>query len=416
MPTGKDFVKDSNLVPMRKRKECLLKLLLAATCFGIVILRGLSASGLVKGYASSWPGSKVYTDEYVLVSNFSDIHTRTKRSEAEHTFTIRSVEKVGDRVCLHPSRFLLSVQHDFQGKYLEDYIRCSQRFKHEIEKIPSAVTTYLGSEKCINYRMNGFTANKTKNLGTGRRIRCYKNDTDSEFRREHGGGLIISKKFKLIYIPNMKAASQMFKQTLETRFEAEKINQHNLGDFLQENNDLLEDYLVFTFVRDPLSHFLSAYAEVDKQKMKKAKRMNHTWGYLNIPRNLTHEPARSIRLINDIRNGTFWGFTASHLYSQFWKTTRCLTDNHLPLLPNFVGRIENLEQDWQAVEDYLKVGHVPLEKKHYYSHPAKKHAKMLDLYSTTDGSKYDVLVKEICHFYKADYECFGYELPKSCQE
>eukprot|EP00511_Aplanochytrium_stocchinoi_P004532 CAMPEP_0204839866 /NCGR_PEP_ID=MMETSP1346-20131115/35780_1 /ASSEMBLY_ACC=CAM_ASM_000771 /TAXON_ID=215587 /ORGANISM="Aplanochytrium stocchinoi, Strain GSBS06" /LENGTH=296 /DNA_ID=CAMNT_0051976929 /DNA_START=81 /DNA_END=968 /DNA_ORIENTATION=- len=286
--------------------KTLLKYSFGILWIVVIILRSKAAVGIIDFTRStSAYSSTAAPDSFYFKGEYTDVSRSTY-----------------DESCLQQDALLRTgdTSSPFVGERLNSYVECSARHFKSLVLSSSAPTAahYLRSPKCMYHRTHGFTTNETKTLGTGRRIRCYKNYTDSEFRREHGGGLIISETHKLIYIPNMKVASQMFKDVLEARFNAVKINQHELQKVLDKNNHSFSEYLVFTFVRDPLTHFISAYAELDKQKTKKAKRMNHTWGFLTIPRNISSEPARSIRLINDVRNGTFWGFSASHMYSQFW--------------------------------------------------------------------------------------------------
>lgn len=84
-------------------------------------------------------------------------------------------------------------------------------------------------------------------------------------------------------------------------------------------------------------------------------------------------------------------------------------------MPNFIGRIENLKQDWRTIETFLGVPHKKLHKIHYFSHAAKTHAQSIILDPFNQDSEYVSLVRAICKYYAVDYDCFGYQLPAVCE-
>ena len=244
------------------------------------------------------------------------------------------------------------------------------------------------------------------------RRRCSRSPESKVFKEEVGGGLVISVKHKAIYVPNMKVASQLFRSIMEKRLEGRVMNQNSLRKLLTKHNHSLEDYFVFTFVRDPLSHFVSAYAEFDKRASSAVERTDTgPRGFLKLERNLSNEPARALQALQDIQEGRFKGLTPAHMYTQFWKVSRCIARSKVPLIPNFIGKIENLSKDWRAIERRLGVPHEPLRKVHAGNNAAKIHAKQLDILST----QHLPLLQELCSFYHEDFVCFGYNLPDSCQ-
>lgn len=253
---------------------------------------------------------------------------------------------------------------------------------------------------------------KTYQSNNYSRLRCSPYLEESVgYSREVSGGLIVSAKFKVIYVPNMKVASQTFRTVMEQRFSGELINQNGLRKFLMKHKHELKDYFVFTFVRNPLSHFLSAYSEVDKRASqasntgKTARR-----GFLKLKRNTTNEPIRALEALENVQSGQFQGLTSSHLYTQFWKVSRCISVSKVPLVFNYIGKIENATKDWRVIEDILRVPHVPLKKVHTVSTPFKTHSKKIDL----NAAQYQPLLGRICDYYRADFDCFDYELPVQC--
>lgn len=222
----------------------------------------------------------------------------------------------------------------------------------------------------------------------------------------------MSAKHKVIYVPNMKVASQLFRTVMERRLAGQVMNQNSLRKFLIKHNHSLEEYFVFTFVRNPLSHFISAYAELDKRASTAMERPGmRPRGFLKLHRNATNEPRRALSALQDIGVGRFQGLTPAHMYTQFWKISRCLSRSRVPLIYNFIGKIEHLARDWRAIETRLGVPHEPLKKIHAANSPAKAHAKKIDLF----GVRHFPLLKEVCSYYGEDFDCFDYSLPKACR-
>ena len=306
----------------------------------------------------------------------------------------------------------------FRNLTLKADVSCTQRLAEKFAGMSRIGKHFLESDTCATARWVEREADQLEqDLGSGRRVRCYAVPKGKIFKREHGGGLVVSFSHKIIYIPNMKVASQMFKGVMETRFGAEVINQNYLRKALTLHNHSLNDYFVFTFVRDPIKHFISAYSEVDRRltKVWLRKPAYAPKGFIAIKRNASNEPARALAALEEVRSGVERGLTPSHMYSQFWKVNRCLTRNKMPLIMNFIGHIEDLVEEWKKVESHIGVEHEPLTFSHSGTHIYKKHAQSIELKINDPEHANVALVRKICEYYRLDYACFDYPFPAVCK-
>lgn len=320
--------------------------------------------------------------------------------------------------CLDREALFKDVDLLFRNQSLRADVACTQRMAAKLAEGSEVGTHFLASPSCARARWEEKAEKELeRDLGMGRRVRCYTEAKSKIFKREHGGGLVVSFSHKLIYIPNMKVASQMFKGVMEERFDGEVINQNYLRKALREHNHSINDYYVFTFVRDPLKHFISAYSEVDRRltKVWLRKPAYAPKGFIAIQRNASYEPERALAALEEIRSGEHRGLTPSHMYSQFWKINRCLTRNKMPLVINFIGKIENLVDEWKKIEKHLGVQSKELRFSHSGTHIYKKHAQSVELVPNDPQHPNVALVQKICEYYSLDYECFDYTLPAVCK-
>jgi hypothetical protein len=156
----------------------------------------------------------------------------------------------------------------------------------------------------------------------------------------------------------------------------------------------LDDYFSFGFVRNPKQRLVALYLQQlrgfgldDTQDSK-----GH---FLPVDEELhksTNLPIGRHEFTFDFFVRTFVPSCGSNQVVQF-----CDCDQNM--LANFVGRFENLDEDWKKVCDHLGVGYLPLPRKRVSSD-----------YNIDDFFTSDLLEFLFdCDFYSMEYEVFRYE-------
>lgn len=316
----------------------------------------------------------------------------------------------------------------------------------DLALLPERVAKRVGlfdSASCLAQRSRAAGRAADMELGAYSRARCTAAPSDAAFAGERGSQVLVSEPYKLIYVPNMKAASQLFSKVMRMRFNATFLGTHLLDEYLAsrrsvEPNVTLADYLVFTFVRDPMSMFYSAYGEMDKRIGKSRSRGLH---FQQLNRTLTQEPARALQCLDLVRGGQALkkSLTPLHMYSQVWKTQRCFHVQGGPLEGNpqreglpldggappdgakwsntkrrllrfdFIGTMENAKKDFRALEDMLGIKkHKRLPIINSPKTPIKEHSKNLK------QVEFEALEKQVCKYATADYACFPFKMPVNC--
>jgi hypothetical protein len=284
------------------------------------------------------------------------------------------------------------------------------------QNIPSSGTvtdwkSHFDSPKCVKFRNLPPGHANEGNVGQGQRSLCTRNSTERrtvEFKTELGGSIDISFIHKTIYIPVMKAGSQMFQEVFRRRLRGKRIFDRQLNWYLKKFDFNLEDFFVFTFVRDPLKTFVSAYGEVSKYA---ARNRTIVRGFAQIDDTPENEPSRSMACLENIKRGTFHGLVPAHMHTQLWKVSRCLSDTKektdLPI--NFIGHLENLDQDWRYVEQVLNIPHQELPVIHSSSQIKTTPKRSLQFDAPSSNERFSPLTKQVCEYYKSDFACFGYD-------
>lgn len=227
-------------------------------------------------------------------------------------------------------------------------------------------------------------------------------ETD-EYKKEIYGSVDVSLTHKAIYIPVMKAGTQMFQEVFKKRFHGQRIHDSKLLQHIGKLN--LKDFFVFTFVREPFSMFKSGYGEMSLYAANGG--IKHA-GFAELNFTKQNEPKRSIKALEDVSNGLFNGLVPAHLHTSVWKINRCVGKIRQRLKIDFVGKIENIENDFKYIENQLKVNHQPLPIIHSSSTSKERmYAKKFLNFNNT--KKFEPLLKKICDYYKSDFVCFNYD-------
>jgi len=255
------------------------------------------------------------------------------------------------------------------------------------------------SEECKQFRFASQGSARDGRLGAASRAKCTASPGSDDYLQERGSQVIVSEPFKLIYVPNMKAATQLFKYVMRTRFNATTLGTHLLQDYFAKHETGLQEYFIFTFVRDPIDTFYSAYSEIDKRMTFHG---NKNLSFQKLNRTIEEEPARALECLELVGTGKYLRqqMTPTHMYSQVWKTQRCLENGGEILRFDFIGKLQNAREDFRHLEDLLGVPHKRLRVLHAPKSKFKTHAKTLqDLHL----KELEIAVKD---YLKADYACF----------
>ena len=197
---------------------------------------------------------------------------------------------------------------------------------------------------------------------------------------------------KVIYVQNVRAGSTTIRTELGRLFNAtfyhtegfsnERITLVDGGTVTSRHlsSEMLKDYFVFTFVREPLKRYISALVQ-----------------------------ASTITGIEVNQLAQFYsdGCTVDvHLQSQ----TKCIsgtTSDDKVLAYDFIGRVEEFDNEWAHVLNRLNVSHDGGTVPRLNSRPTR-YANFHESNLTEDS------LERICSIIRGDYECFGYQTPAVC--
>jgi len=188
-----------------------------------------------------------------------------------------------------------------------------------------------------------------------------------------------SVKHKFVYMKNARTAgTSMYRKVIEKEMKGEVWDTKTKKEIIQRENwlntvtdeILINDYFIFTFVRNPYDRFVSAYfhrrrPENDFANFIKNKLIDEKYG----------------SVIDD------------HLYPQSW-CAECDGE----IYADFIGKFENINEDWKYVANKIGVS----ESLPNFRQKTPKADKPYHTY-------YDEETKKIIEkVYKRDFELFGY--------
>jgi chondroitin 4-sulfotransferase 11 len=146
-------------------------------------------------------------------------------------------------------------------------------------------------------------------------------------------------------------------------------------DIFNQKTKHWNDYFTFAFVRDPYEHFLSVFLYLQKHKAPNTENFHK---YAIVQGNTNYSS------LSD------WNFTG--LFDR-------ISDEDDNIIVDFVGRFENLQDDWRVLTQ--KIGLNNLDLVHINSSD-KKGKSLEDFY----GEEEREIVRSL---YKKDFEKLGYE-------
>ena len=205
---------------------------------------------------------------------------------------------------------------------------------------------------------------------------------------------MISHKFKFIYVPIIKTGTTSIVRhlrTLDNETIVYKTKHWCISDFLDMYPDN-HDYFRFSFVRNPWDRMVSLYFYLDKQIDLNAtfeeyiKKLNN--------KNWLFDTNSSVEKLNiDRQNGLREG-TPAELPQFGWLINTKDTENQCM---NFIGKFENLQEDFDTICDKIGIPKQQLPHKN-----ATKHKHYTEYY---DDETRSIVAEK----YAKDIEYFGYK-------
>ena len=199
----------------------------------------------------------------------------------------------------------------------------------------------------------------------------------------HAVSVMYSKSSKFIYLKSGRTAgTSIWKHAMRTVFDRHEVNNKSSSNFWNiTDTDREKNYFTFTFVRNPYDRLVSNW---NSFRYKKDAIYEHTT-FEEFIKNTT-----GLSWLN--KNGTLTNehFLPLHYYTEFSR------DNSFV---DFVGKYENLQEDWNYVADKLKLD------KHLIHMNSRRgpRVKNYKVYYT------DELIEIVSTYYKRDLELFDYE-------
>jgi hypothetical protein len=166
---------------------------------------------------------------------------------------------------------------------------------------------------------------------------------------------MISNKYNFICICNMRVASQSLSKSLspysiydDTHITANEIKEGKLispaskrllsdSEIFLNKHKNWDNYFKFGFIRNPYEHFLSVYMYLKKHKFPYTNNFSSYTDY---------QDKTNYQSMSD------WSFT--NLYDR-------ISDENDNIIIDFVGRFENLKDDWDFITNKIGIGKVDLK-------------------------------------------------------
>lgn len=211
--------------------------------------------------------------------------------------------------------------------------------------------------------------------------------------------------YKLCYIDVPKVASTSIKQMmvelhglwdqsidedpLAVRKRAHEINDQNFKADLDSFN--LEDYFVISFVRNPFARLVSTFKNLYRNHNPQKPQIYdvYAFGYLSRKKGIDQDFRRFAKRVCKIPDA----FSERHFISQY----AILHDRQGRVKTNFVGKMENLNQDWKVVQAKTGLPDLP-----HHNSTRESDREWMDFYDLD-------LAKMVYQRYQQDIGLYGYE-------
>jgi len=220
----------------------------------------------------------------------------------------------------------------------------------------------------------------------------------------HHAPIIYTPKYKLAYLKTPKAASTAFWYFFKKTFpdSKEMIGAHNLP----------ENVFVFTFVRQPFEHKLSAFAEVDlKQGSHIPDHITNQTTFQHVLFKRNHGRERYLAFLDDVWHRRFDLMDVrkpSHAANQ-------LGGPLCTVSVKFIGHLERLTADWDQIQEEaglpyaVRTTALPV----VHADTSAVHIR----YAYDEAVPMNELIKEkVCEIYRSEFACLGYTAPPVCKK
>lgn len=199
--------------------------------------------------------------------------------------------------------------------------------------------------------------------------------------------MLVSDSHKLIFIHIQKTGGSTIHKLLQERVPDLHLVKPRHGGAIRAKQkvDGWDEYYKFAFVRNPWDRMVSWYSMVTKSPQNS----NKLWRYARDNSSTFEEFIYNCTDEVEIWKGVYYSFTYNQL--------DYLTNENGDLLVDFIGRLENFDEDVREVFD--KIG-VDLELVPHKNRSKHRH------YSTFFTPDTEMVVRER---FKKDIEYFGYE-------
>lgn len=190
---------------------------------------------------------------------------------------------------------------------------------------------------------------------------------------------------KLGYIPINKVACTSIKSTLKKEVMAQ--GEQELDQKIVLEGVKLDEYFIFSFVRNPFERLVSCYK--DKVLSSKGDFDSYLFGYLSRSRSFADFVGRLRWIPRTLHNSHF----ASQYHSIYKRKFggKAVASRQ----PDFIGRFERLEQDWDLIRQKYPLPDLP----HRNATPKDDWRDYYDLRTV------DMVYK----LFQKDIEAFGYD-------
>ena len=182
---------------------------------------------------------------------------------------------------------------------------------------------------------------------------------------------------------------------------------------------LPSNYTLFTFVREPVSAFLSGYAEVVHRvltwnRARKIHGSDTTFSHVRCSRSDTDtNSTRFAAFLDDLTRCRTIGYDAYHVWPQVMKLDALPGNGERSF--DFVGRIESLAADMGKLLRQIQGTEVPQSVIELTTHVS--HLTNVDECNkiiTVPSAAVVAALPVLCDLLAADFKCTGYPLPSSC--
>lgn len=219
-----------------------------------------------------------------------------------------------------------------------------------------------------------------------------------------------SPSLKFGYVKTPKSASTAFRKLFLEGFADTEVG-------LYDEMDLPEDAVMFTFVRNPLRQKLAAIAEIDalyanRMYKDQASTMNTTFQWVD--RSVDNGRARLRAFLDDVNRRRFGDPTPEH-----WSPAHVRTQTAVAVCArrklNFIGHLEQLDVDWQAVQALARIPSAnrtrPISAEH-----ANLVQEFPEYHAAEHVELHDYEKRAMCGLFASDFVCLGYEIPQVCRD